>query len=55
MSVQFLLFVIAVLLFAVFWELCKIKMLLKWSCPDPARTLGGGGNENDAASAKALD
>ena len=54
MSVQFLLFVIAVLLFVVFWELCKIKTLLKWALPNPART-SGGGRENDAASAKALD
>jgi hypothetical protein len=54
MSVQFLLFVIAILLFAVFWELCKIKTLLKWPLPNPART-SGGGYENDAASAKALD
>ncbi len=29
MSVQFLLFVIAVLLFAIFWELCKINSRLK--------------------------
>jgi hypothetical protein len=54
MSVQFLLFVIAVLLFAVFWELCKIKTLLKWARPNPARA-SGGGHENDSASAKALD
>ncbi|HKF03317.1 MAG TPA: hypothetical protein VKB49_13445 [Candidatus Sulfotelmatobacter sp.] len=29
MSQQFLLFVIAVLLFAIFWELCKINGQLK--------------------------
>jgi hypothetical protein len=54
MSAQFLLFVIAILLFAVFWELCKINTLLKWALRNPARTLRGG-HENDAASAKALD
>ena len=54
MSVQFLLFVIAILLFAVFWELCKIRTLLKRIFPTPART-SGGGQDNDATSAKAAD
>ena len=53
MSVQFLLFVIAVLLFAVFWELCKIKTLLKGTLPAPTRN-SGGEQHNDVASAKAL-
>lgn len=54
MSVQFLLFVIAVLLVAVFWELCKINSKLKRSLPTPARQ-SEGGQANDAASAKAAD
>lgn len=54
MSVQFLLFVIAVLLFAIFWELCKINSKLK----KPLRTspqMSGGGQANDAVSAKTVD
>ena len=35
MNVSFLLFVIAVLLFAIFWELCKINSRLKKACPTP--------------------
>jgi hypothetical protein len=34
---QFLLFVIAVLLFAIFWELCKINGQLKRRLPGTAR------------------
>jgi len=36
MNASFLLFVIAVLLFAIFWELCKINSRLKKACPTPA-------------------
>jgi hypothetical protein len=35
MNVQFLLFVIAILLFAIFWELCKINSRLKKTLPAP--------------------
>jgi hypothetical protein len=35
MNVPFLLFVIAVLLFAIFWELCKINSRLKKAFPVP--------------------
>jgi len=54
MSVQFLLFVIAVLLIAVFWELCKINSQLKRSLRSPARK-SEGGQANDAVTAKAMD
>jgi len=37
MSVQFLLFVIAVLLVAIFWELCKINSRLKKAFPTPLK------------------
>ena len=37
MSVQLLLFVIAILLFSIFWELCKIKALLKRTPATPAQ------------------
>jgi hypothetical protein len=40
MNVPFLLFVIAILLFAIFWELCKINSRLKKTFPIPH----GGGN-----------
>jgi hypothetical protein len=33
MNVPFLLFVIAILLFAIFWELCKINSRLKKAFP----------------------
>ena len=36
MTVQFLLFVIAILLFAIFWELCKINSRLKKMLLAPA-------------------
>lgn len=56
MSVQFLLFVIAVLLFAVFWELCKINSHLKKSLPASARPSTGEAREvNNTVAAKALD
>jgi hypothetical protein len=35
MNVLFLLFVIAILLFAIFWELCKINSRLKKTFPVP--------------------
>jgi hypothetical protein len=41
MGVQFLLFVIAVLLFAVFWELCKIKSQLKRTLNTPPKISAG--------------
>ena len=41
MGVQFLLFVIAVLLFAVFWELCKINGQLKRTLNAPTKISGG--------------
>jgi hypothetical protein len=41
MGVQFLLLVIAVLLFAVFWELCKIKSQLKRILNAPPKMSGG--------------
>lgn len=41
MLVQFLLFVIAVLLFAVFWELCKIKSQLNRTLKALPKMLGG--------------
>ena len=53
MSVQFLLFVIAVLLFAVFWELCKINSQLKKSVPGPLRTTARG-EVNDNVTAKTV-
>lgn len=54
MSVQFLLYVIAVLLFAVFWELCKIKSLLKRSFPSSAGH-SPGPHTTEPATAKAMD
>ena len=54
MNVQFLLFVNAILLFAIFWELCKINSKLKKTLPTPARTPGGQ-QTNDPTNAKALD
>lgn len=54
MSQQFLLFVIAVLLVAIFWELCKINSKLKKSLPSTPR-LSGGGQANDAHTTKTLD
>lgn len=50
---QFLLFVIAVLLVAIFWELCKINSQLKRSLPSSPR-ISGGGQANDADARKAL-
>lgn len=41
MNVQFLLFVNAILLFAIFWELCHINSKLKKTLPTQARTPGG--------------
>jgi hypothetical protein len=42
MRTQLLLFVIAILLFAVFWELCKINSRLKKTVCAPPRSLEGG-------------
>jgi hypothetical protein len=47
MSQQFLLFVMAVLLVAIFWELSKINGQLKKSLPINPR-ISGGGQANDA-------
>ena len=47
MSLQFLLFVIAVLLVAIFWELCKINSQLKRSLPTTLRISGGQASEAD--------
>jgi hypothetical protein len=41
MSVQLLLFVIAVLLVVIFWELCKINSLLKRTLLMAAKMTGG--------------
>jgi len=40
MSVQLLLFVIAILLVAIFWELCKINSRLRRTLPTPPRMTG---------------
>jgi len=40
MSVQLLLFVIAILLVAIFWELCKINSRIRRILPAPARITG---------------
>jgi hypothetical protein len=47
MSQPFLLFVIAVLLVAIFWELCKINGQLKRSLPNTSRISGGEANDVD--------
>jgi hypothetical protein len=47
MSQQFLVFVIAVLLIAIFWELCKINGRLKRSLSS-IPGISGGGQTNDA-------
>src|SRR5215469_11115021 len=48
---QFLLFVITVLLIAVFWELCKINSQFKGRLPSTPQ-IPGGGQANDAETAK---
>lgn len=53
MSQQFLLFVIAVLLIAIFWELCKINSRLKRSLPSTPR-ISGGGQDNDGDTTKTM-
>ena len=50
---HFLLFVIAVLLVAIFWELCKINGKLKKSLPNNLR-ISGGGQVYDAKAAATL-
>jgi hypothetical protein len=57
---QFLLFVIAILLFAIFWELCKINSRLKKTFPSPlakseGQKLSSPGEVNEIMSAKTLD
>jgi hypothetical protein len=51
MSVQLLLFVIAILLVVIFWELCKINSLLKRTLL-PAAQMTGGQQTNDTTTAK---
>ena len=53
MSHLFLLFVIAVLLVAIFWELCKIAGQLKRS-PSSTPRISGGGQGNDADTPKTV-
>jgi hypothetical protein len=53
MGQQFLLFVIAVLLIAVFWELCKINSQLKRSLPSNPQ-ISRGEQANDAVTTKTL-
>jgi hypothetical protein len=48
MTQQFLQFVIAVLLVAIFWELCKINGQLKRSTPQ----ISGGGQPDDGDTTK---
>jgi hypothetical protein len=50
---QFLQFVIAVLLLAIFWELCKINGQLKRGLSSTPG-ISGGGHANDVDAAKAL-
>jgi hypothetical protein len=54
MSVQLLLFVIAVLLFTIFWELCKINSQLKRTLSITAR-MPQEGQAHDAVTAKAVE
>ena len=53
MSQQFLLFVVAVLLVAIFWELYKINGQLKRSLPSNPG-ISGGGKAHDADTTKTL-
>jgi len=53
MGQQFLLFVIAVLLVAIFWELCKINGQLKKTRSSTPR-IPSGEQTNDADTAKIL-
>ena len=60
MNVLFLLFVIAILLFAIFWELCKINSRLKKTLSVSMRASENPnfdmeGRSNDKISAKAAD
>ena len=54
MSVQLLLFVIAVLLFVNFWELCKINSHLKGTLSIAAR-MSQGGQAHDTVTTKAVE
>jgi hypothetical protein len=53
MSQQFLLLVVAVLLVAIFWELCKINGQLKRNLPSNPR-ISEGGKAHDADTTKTL-
>ena len=53
MGQQFLLFVMAVLLVVIFWELCKINGQLKRSLSSTPR-MSGGGQADDADTTKTL-
>jgi hypothetical protein len=60
MNVPFLLFVIAILLIAIFWELCKINSRLKKAFPTPPNIarelkLTVRGETNETVPAKAVD
>jgi hypothetical protein len=60
MNVPFLLFVIAILLIAIFWELCKINSRLKQAFPTLSKASEGlklnvRGEANETVSAKAVD
>jgi hypothetical protein len=60
MNVLFLLFVIAILLVAIFWELCKINSRLKKAIPTPLKTsetvrFNVRGEANEAVAAKPVD
>lgn len=50
---QFLQYVTAVLLLAIFWELCKINGQLKRTLPS-TEGISGGGQANDIDTRKAL-
>ena len=50
MSIQLLLFVIAILLVVIFWELCKINSLLKRALPAAAQ-MRRGQETNDTTAA----
>lgn len=54
MSVQLLLFVIAVLLFVIFWELCKINSHIKRTLSVVTR-MSQEGQAHDPITAKAVE
>jgi hypothetical protein len=60
MNVPFLLFVMAILLIAIFWELCKINSRLKKLIPAPLKTsetlkFNVRGETHEPVAAKPLD